>query len=82
MKNITLTNVSTAKVYLSIPNIHFNRELMPGRSISITEDEYREMTFDTGCMSLLGGHFFINRNETAILDAYKANPYTQPLNSF
>ena len=57
MKNITLTNVSTAKVYLSIPNIHFNRELMPGRSISITEDEYREMTFDTGCMSLLGGHF-------------------------
>jgi hypothetical protein len=25
---------------------------------------------------------YINRNETAILDAYKANPYTQPLNSF
>lgn len=25
---------------------------------------------------------YTNRNETAILDAYKANPYTQPLNSY
>jgi len=25
---------------------------------------------------------YINRNETAILDAYKSNPFTQPLNSF
>jgi len=25
---------------------------------------------------------YINRNESAILDAYKQNPYTQPLNSF
>lgn len=25
---------------------------------------------------------YVNRNETGILDAYKANPYTQPLNSF
>ena len=57
MKNITAKNVSTAKIYLSIPSIRFSRELMPGREIPLTEDEYREMTFDTGCMSLLGGHF-------------------------
>lgn len=57
MKNITIKNVSTAKIYLSIPSIHFSRELMPGRELPLTEEEYREMTFDTGCMSLLGGHF-------------------------
>ena len=57
MKNITIKNVSTAKIYLSIPSIRFSRELMPGREIPLTEDEYRELTFDTGCMSLLEGHF-------------------------
>ena len=57
MKNITIKNVSTAKIYLSIPSIRFSRELMPGREIPLTEDEYRELTYDTGCMSLIGGHF-------------------------
>jgi len=57
MKNITIKNVSTAKIYLTIPSIRFSRELMPGREIPISEDEYREMTFDTGCMGLIDGHF-------------------------
>ena len=57
MENITLKNVSTAKIYLSIPAIGFKREMMPGRTIPLTEDEYREFTFDPGCMSLLEGHF-------------------------
>ncbi len=57
MKNITIKNVSTAKIYLTLPSILFSRELMPGREIPLSEDEYREMTFDPGCMSLIGGHF-------------------------
>lgn len=54
---ITVKNISTAKVYLSIPSIHFNRDLLPGRELPITEEIYREMKFDTGCVSLIDGHF-------------------------
>lgn len=57
MTNITVKNISTAKIYLSIPSIGFKRDLMPGRVIPLTEEEYREFTFDPGCMSLLEGHF-------------------------
>lgn len=57
MKNITVKNVSTAKINLSIPSIRFSRQLMPGRVIPLTEDEYKEFTYDTGCMNLLNGHY-------------------------
>ena len=57
MKNITVKNISTAKVCLSIPSIRFSRELMPGREIPLTDEEYQEMTFDPGCRGLIEGHF-------------------------
>ena len=57
MKNIIVKNVSSAKIYLTIPSIRFNRELMPGREVPLTEEEYNELTFDPGCRSLLAGHF-------------------------
>ena len=57
MSNISIKNVSSAKICLAIPSIRFNRELMPGRIIPLTEDEYRELTFDPGCRNLIDGHF-------------------------
>ena len=54
---ITIKNVSTNLVSLYLPNIRFNRELMPGREIPVTPEEYEEMTFDTGFMSLVNGHY-------------------------
>ena len=57
MRNITVKNVSTAKVYLNVPHSTFNPELMPGRSVPITEEEYRNMLQDNGCRSLIDGHF-------------------------
>ena len=54
---ITIKNVSTNLVSLYLPNIRFNRELMPGREIPVTSEEYEEMTFDTGFMSLVNGHY-------------------------
>jgi predicted amidohydrolase YtcJ len=30
---------------------------MPGREIPVTPEEYEEMTFDTGFMSLVNGHY-------------------------
>ena len=54
---ITIKNISTSLVSLYFPAIRFNRELMPGREIPVTEEEYEEMTFDTGFMSLVNGHY-------------------------
>ena len=54
---ITIKNISTSLVSLYFPAIRFNRELMPGREIPVTDEEYEEMTFDTGFMSLVSGHY-------------------------
>lgn len=54
---ITIKNVSTSLVSLFFPAIRFNRELMPGREIPVTNEEYEEMTFDTGFMQLVNGHY-------------------------
>ncbi len=55
--SIRIKNISTSLVSLYAPNIHFNRELMPGREIPVSEEEYEELTFDTGFMSLVNGHY-------------------------
>lgn len=55
--SIRIKNISTNLVSLYIPNIHFNRELMPGREIPVSQEEYEELTFDTGFMSLVNGHY-------------------------
>lgn len=54
---ITIKNISTSLVSLYFPSIRFNRELMPGREIPIPPEEYEEMTFDPGFMSLVSGHY-------------------------
>ena len=55
--SIRIKNISTNLVSLYVPNIHFNRELMPGREIPVSQEEYEELTFDTGFMSLVSGHY-------------------------
>ena len=54
---IKIKNVSTSLISLYLPTIHFNRELMPGREIPVSDEEYEELTFDTGFMSLVNGHY-------------------------
>ena len=55
--SIRIKNVSTSLVSLYVPSIRLNRELNPGRSIPVTDEEYEELTFDTGFMSLVNGHY-------------------------
>lgn len=57
MSKITLTNVGTATVSLFFPNIKWNRELIPGRAVPVSKEDYEEMTFDPGFMALVNGHF-------------------------
>ena len=54
---IRIKNVSSSLISLYLPNIRFNRELMPGREIAVSQEEYEEMTFDTGFMALVNGHY-------------------------
>ena len=55
--SIRIKNISTSLISLYVPNIHFNRELMPGREIPVSQEEYEELTFDPGFMSLVSGHY-------------------------
>lgn len=55
--SIKIKNISTSLISLYLPAIRFNRELMPGREIPVSDEEYEELTFDTGFMSLVNGHY-------------------------
>ena len=57
MNNITMKNISSGTVVVSAPNIRFRRELTPGRVVSLTKEEYEELSFDTGFSALLNGHY-------------------------
>ena len=54
---IKIKNVSTSIVSLYVPSIKLNRELIPGRAIPVTDEEYEELTFDPGFMALVNGHY-------------------------
>lgn len=56
---IRIKNVSTSLVSLFVPNIRFNRDLIPGRSIPISKEEYEELIFDSGFMALVNGHYLV-----------------------
>ena len=57
--SIRIKNVSTSLVSLYVPSIRLNRELNPGRSIPVTDEEYEELTFDPGFMALVNGHYIV-----------------------
>ncbi len=53
MGKITLKNISSATVVVSLPDIRFNRTLAPGRVVPIEKEQYDEMMFDAGVQNLL-----------------------------
>ena len=56
---IKIKNVSTSIVSLYVPSIKLNRELTPGRTIPVSQEEYEELTFDPGFMALVNGHYVV-----------------------
>lgn len=56
---IKIKNVSTSLVSLYVPSIKLNRELTPGRTIPVSEEEYEELTFDPGFLALINGHYLV-----------------------
>ena len=56
---IKIKNISTSDVSLYLPGVHLNRILSPGRSISLTDEQYDEMTNDVGMNALVKGHYIV-----------------------
>lgn len=56
---VRIKNVSTAQVSINLPIIKLNRQLMPKRVITLTDEEYEELTFDPGAMALINGHYLV-----------------------
>ena len=54
---IQIKNISTCIVSLQAPGVKFNRELVPGRVITLTQEEYDELAYDVGFSSLVNGHY-------------------------
>ena len=63
---ITVKNVSSATVVLSLPDLRFRRELVPGRIITISQEEYDNMMFDPGINVFINDHTleFKNTDDT------------------
>lgn len=57
MSNIQIKNTSSATVVLSIPELRFRRELVPGRVIGVSKEEYEEMSFDPGFNTMVRDHY-------------------------
>lgn len=53
---INVKNVSSALIVIALPDIHFRRELVPGRTIPISHEEYEAMMFDPGVMAMVEDH--------------------------
>ena len=57
MDKITIKNTSTATIRLSDNETHFNRELLPGREIPVSREQYENFTYDAGFMNILRNGF-------------------------
>ena len=57
MSQITIKNISSATVVISVPEINFNRSLVPGRSIPITQEIYDNLLFEPGVQNMIRGGY-------------------------
>ena len=55
--SVKIRNVSTSRVSLYAPSVRLNRMLDPGRVIALSDEEYEELTFDSGFVALVNGHY-------------------------
>lgn len=57
MSQITIKNISTSNIVISVPEINFRRELSPKRVIPITREQYDDLMFDPGVSTLVRAHY-------------------------
>ena len=62
-KNIHVKNISSAKVYISVPATRWWRDLIPGREIHINQEEYDDLSNEYGFINLINGGFLSVRTD-------------------
>lgn len=63
MDQVSIKNVSSATVVLSVPELKFRRELVPGRTIYVSKEDYKELSFDPGIIGLIDDHYIVVSTE-------------------
>lgn len=53
MSQVQVKNVSSATVVITAPDVNLRRELIPGRVIPLSKDDFEELSFDPGMQNLL-----------------------------
>jgi hypothetical protein len=53
MGQVQVKNVSSATVVITAPDVRLRRDLAPGRTISLSTEEFEELSFDPGIQSIL-----------------------------
>ena len=56
-KKISIKNISSATISLLLPYIHFHRKLEPGRTLYVNEEQYFELSNDSGFASMVREHY-------------------------
>lgn len=73
---ITIKNISSATVVIALPDLHFRRELVPGREVPIKQEEYEAMVFDPGVATMIHDHFIVvNGVEDQTLEKEASNVF-------
>lgn len=63
--SIKIKNISSANLTISLPDIRFRVELVPGREKIISKEQYDDLMFDAGVQNMLaGGYLKIDGAET------------------
>ena len=57
MDKVTIQNISSATVVISVPDLKLRKELIPGRTIRVDGETYEELTFDPGFNGLIDDHY-------------------------
>ena len=54
---ITVTNISSATIVINSAELRIRRELIPGRTIVFSTDDFEQLMFDPGFESLIKDHY-------------------------
>lgn len=54
---VTVTNISSATIVINSPELRIRRELIPGRTVAFSHEDFEQLMFDPGFESLITDHY-------------------------
>ena len=57
MSKVNIKNISSAKISLYMPEVHVQRELLPGQGFNVEREVYDDLILDQGVEALINGHY-------------------------